>query len=49
MITIASIRRFLWRQCYDLHSMIYNDKFNEEEMKDMIDFIEKANRSNNNP
>ena len=49
MITKASIRRFLWRHCIDLHSMIYNDKFNEEEMADLIDLIEKAKRSNNNP
>jgi len=47
MITKASIRRFLWRHCIDLHSMIYKDKFNEEEKKELIDFIEKANRSNN--
>lgn len=52
MITKASIRRFLWRHCTDLHSMIYKDKFNEEEIADLINMIsnkEKTNNSNNNP
>lgn len=52
MITKASIRRFLWRHCIDLHSMIYKDKFNEEEKADLIDYIfnkERINNSNNNP
>ena len=47
MITKASIRRFLWRHCYDLHYLLYREKLNQEEKKELIDFIEKANRSNN--
>ena len=52
MITKASIRRFLWHHCADLHSMIYKDKFNEDEKADLIDLIfnkERTNNSNNNP
>lgn len=49
MITKASIRRFLWRHCYDLHNMIYREKFSQEELKELIDIIEKGNRRNNNP
>jgi hypothetical protein len=50
MITKASIRRFLWRHCIDLHSMIYKDKFNEEEKADLIGRIKKGetDSSNNN-
>lgn len=47
MITKASIRRFLWRHCYDLHYLLYREKLNQKEKKELIDFIEKANRSNN--
>ena len=42
MITKASIRRFLWKHCYDLHYLLYREKLNQEEMKDMIDLIEKG-------
>ena len=41
MITKASIRRFLWKYCYDLHYMIYREKFNQEELKELLDFTEK--------
>lgn len=40
MITKASIRRFLWRHCYDLHYMIYREKFNQEETKELLDYID---------
>ena len=49
MITKASIRRLLWRHYYNLHYMIYRDKYNEEEIRELLDFIEKADRTNNNP
>jgi hypothetical protein len=29
--------------------MIYRDKYNEEEIRKLLDFIEKADRTNNNP
>ena len=41
MITKASICRFLWKHCYDLHYMIYREKFNQEELKELLDFTEK--------
>ena len=41
MITKTSIRRFLWKHCYDLHYMIYREKFNQEELKELLEFIEK--------
>ncbi len=41
MITKASIRRFLWKHCYDLHYMIYREKFSQEELKELLEFIEK--------
>ena len=44
MITKASIRRFLWKHCYDLHYMIYREKFNQEELKELLDFTEKDNQ-----
>jgi len=51
MITKASIRRFLWRHSYDLHYLIYKDKFNEEEYQELIERIKKGktDNSNNNP
>ncbi len=44
MITKASIRRFLWKHCYDLHYMIYREKFNQEELKELLEFIEKGSQ-----
>ena len=51
MITKESIRRFLWRHCYDLHYLIYKEKFNEEEYQELIERIKKGktDNSNNNP
>ena len=51
MITKASIRHFLWRHCYDLHYLLYKEKFNEEEYQELIERIKKGktDNSNNNP
>ena len=48
MITKASIRRFLWRHCYDLHYLIYKEKFNEEEYQELIERIKKGKTDNSN-
>ena len=51
MITKASIRRFLWRHCYDLHYLLYREKLNQEEYQELIERIKKGktDSSNNNP
>jgi hypothetical protein len=40
MITKTTIRRFLWHHWPNIHSLIYNDDLNEEEKKELIDFIQ---------
>ena len=49
-VSKASIRRFLWHHCYDLHYLIYKEKFNEEEYQELIERIKKGktDSSNNN-
>lgn len=37
----TSIRRFLWSYLPSIHAMLYGDRLNEEEAKDLVKLIDK--------